>query len=447
MEAETLCQSCHKESQCHIPCTDCKSKFCDKCLQMTPELCKSIKEMPGCSWRCKLCIQKSDSIKSLLESVQSKMDEDKKDRDRVIQSLQSVEAMNKRLDTMEDKQEAHDRVLSSHDEIIKQQEGKIKELETKASQNFDFDKLVDSAAKESAEREKRSRNFLVHRLPELPHLNPDDSMKDDIEKVNLLVSKVVPSINIVRAFRIGKPRLEGENPRILLVTVVEEIQAKSVINASYAKMLTQVGENRDIYCTKDRSIVQRKVARDSSVATTTLGNAEGTHPGRGRGRGRGNGRGRGRGRGRGNGPGNVAGSRNQREESGSGSRKRSLTGEVAQKPLEKKSKAETPAVIPSILPHPVPLPDPMLCTRALAVPNEKENTQKGDPKNQAVGSESGLGLPLTEQDDAGGTQTSFLALMEETNDGSILSSTLIEKPEGAPLTGIESLPKGLSKNL
>ena len=57
--------------------------------------------------------------------------------------------------------------------------GKIKELETKASQNFDFDKLVDSAAKESAEREKRSRNFLVHRLPELPHLNPDDSMKDD----------------------------------------------------------------------------------------------------------------------------------------------------------------------------------------------------------------------------------------------------------------------------
>ena len=113
--ASPLCSSCEAsttdENGC-INCFDCKNKFCSTCSGMPPDLCKSLKLLTGCSWKCKACVAKKDELKSLLETMQSKIqseirlghEENKKEREKIIEGLKSLESVSRRVDTVEEKQ-------------------------------------------------------------------------------------------------------------------------------------------------------------------------------------------------------------------------------------------------------------------------------------------------------------------------------------------------------
>ena len=193
------------ESSPWVPCKDCHSKLCPKFSEILPNLCLSIKEMTSCSWKCKSCEGEKDNIKTLLETMNLKLARDEEDREKILTSLKSIESVTKRVEVLEEKQSTQENKLIHHEEIIREQSQKIKELEGKSSHSVDMNQLVNKATTEMAEREKRSRNFLVHQLPESLYTDPDDILNDDRNKVEKLVSNISPKVHVVRLFRLGQP--------------------------------------------------------------------------------------------------------------------------------------------------------------------------------------------------------------------------------------------------
>ena len=328
---------------------------------MSSELCKSIREKITCSWKCMDCEKAGaaetvePSVLSLLEAMNAKMRKESEDRenfsDKMLASLKSFEtAVAKRVDVIEETQMKQGKKLDDHDETLKNQSEKINELEDRETQNIDVNHLIDKAATEMAEREKRSRNFLVHQLTESDSTSTDEILNDDRRKVESLVSDVTPRVEVVRLFRIGQPRPDNQKPRSILVITAEADQARAVVNASFAKTLSKIPGTKDIHCTKDRSLNQRLV----------LGKINATDADQIRSRGRGTTRGRGRPRGsRGRGSNYAAPPQggDERERDRSDSRKRQRETETAvPAPLTKKSRATSGS-------HPTPPPlNPALCS-------------------------------------------------------------------------------------
>ena len=335
------CSHCHEsmvENSPWIACLVCQNKFCPGCSDMSPDLCHSIRERKECSWKCLLCegsgqaktdetqSVQSQSLMTLLEAMNERM---KKDNEKIFASLKSFESVVKKVDVIEEKQTAQEEKLTDHEEILGKQAEKIKDLEERENQNIDVNHLVDKAATEMAEREKRSRNFLVHQMPESLFTDPDKILNDDRQKVEKLVADVMPKVQVVRLFRIGQPRQDSQKPRSLLVNTTDANQARAVVNASFAKTLTKIPGTKDIQCTKDRSFNQRLVLGKTKVADVEHS----------RGRGRGQTRGRGRGRPRGRGSRNASQPQEDRERSDS--RKRQRESEAAEPaPITKKNRAD-----------------------------------------------------------------------------------------------------------
>ena len=164
-----------------------------------------------------------------------------------------------------------------------------------------MEEIISRAAIEMAEREKRSKNFMVNNLKESTSTDQDQRVADDKRRIEDLTKDISPKVEITRVFRIGEPRPPDQKPRPIIVTTKAEAQAKAVINASWASQLPKI-ENQQIFCSKDKSLIQRSLAqKEGETATDNRGNAQ---PGRGRritrgGKFQGSDNQRGRGRGRG----------------------------------------------------------------------------------------------------------------------------------------------------
>ena len=223
--------------------------------------------------------------------MNAKLQKDEQDRVRIIDGLKSIEAVKKRVDEVEEKQTAQEEEVSDQRKILEEQSRKLTDLEERQTQTVDVNEIVNKAAMEMAERERRSRNFLVHLLPESLFTDQDDAMNDDKQKIEKLIAKITPKPQINRLFRLGQPRTTDQKPRSILVIAAESNQAKAVVNASFARTLDKIQGAPDIHCTKDRSLNQRIVAGKINPSAETGGE---TSRGRGRGRGYGHGRGRGR---------------------------------------------------------------------------------------------------------------------------------------------------------
>jgi len=444
---------------------------------MPPEVCKSIRKIKNCKWKCKSCEEKADDIKALIESMQNEMregreenkrdresmrkemregrEEDRKDRDRIYEGLKTVEDLSKRMDNVEEKQESQKDQILTHDKIIKQQVDQIKELEQKVSDSIDMDQLINKAAVETAERERRGRNFLVHYLAEADSPDPDEKWRMDKERVEKLVIKVVPKVKILRIFRIGEPRAPGEKPRTLLVTTEHFEQARAVINASFSKSLSQTEGETIIHCTKDRSLNQRNLRQNmDGKDPQTSGQDE--IPQRGRGNFRGRPRGRSRG---GRGARGARGARGGRggtdraytNRQRSDSRKRSLTGEVKEDDkVEKRQKINDPSA-PLGATSSVSEADAKGKVDSVGAPN-LVTTLPISPIPQRVSLDGTAGDPMTppasldDPEQIRSTQTSFIALEETINDSTNLHSTVVEKSEKEHSVGAKSGPKAAAKN-
>ena len=130
------CQTCEVEmnkigaKKTGIRCKECKDEHCHKCAGLTVELCEMMLKMEKGLWTCKQCekktadmkvvIESMNSIKSELCTIRQGQTEQQAEREQVLEGLEVVKAVAKKLDRIEEVQEKHEQRLASHDGEIKQ---------------------------------------------------------------------------------------------------------------------------------------------------------------------------------------------------------------------------------------------------------------------------------------------------------------------------------------
>ena len=73
-----------------LKCPECSKIFCYTCAEMAPELCRMMRDLENCFWKCKECDVKSKSLQSTLNSIQQELSTIKKGQDEQQAELNSI---------------------------------------------------------------------------------------------------------------------------------------------------------------------------------------------------------------------------------------------------------------------------------------------------------------------------------------------------------------------
>ena len=253
--ASPSCSNCETsttdENDC-INCFDCKNKFCSTCSGMPLDLYKSLKLLTGCSWKCKTCVAKKDELKSLLETMQSKIEtmqsknetmqskiqseirlgheENKKEREKIMEGLKSLESVSRRVDTVEekqaeikenmekDRQERKSEIteinkefgrfttvsaqVSKIQESVTSQDERISKIENRTEEHHPGKpdiRQTNAIIREIREIESRGKNLILNNIPESTNENAEERKSEDVTKTlsvltELGITDIAPSM-------------------------------------------------------------------------------------------------------------------------------------------------------------------------------------------------------------------------------------------------------------
>ena len=296
---------CHKcglvmnrqgESRPSISCKRCKDDYCNQCAKETVDICQMMKARGKSFWTCNACEANDDDMKAVVDSIKSikqgqeeqkaemsaikqgqdeqrsDRQEQRKEREKILEGLKAVEVVAKKLEQIETVQEKHEERLDKHEEAVEKNskrqddgEKRIERLEDRLEKvektNFDGLKRLEAAEKklnegsvpdkkdngalnmrmtnavvrEVREIEKRKKNIMVWNVPE-PAENEEDQKKYDEKKViDVLRELDITDVSFIGIARMGEKG--GRFPRKIRVILTSADDCNRVLQKSESAQL------------------------------------------------------------------------------------------------------------------------------------------------------------------------------------------------------------------
>ena len=307
-------------------------EHCNKCADVTKDLCAMMKGAGKSLWICADCEAKEADMKAVLDSMNAMkselstikrgQSEQQVERTKVLEGLKKVEAVAKRMERVEVAQEEQEQRISKNEDASKKNTRKVEDGEKRITkveerlENMDKGALdvrqCNAVAKEVREIEKREKNIVVFNVPEPTEQAADGA---DLARIGeILIELNLEGIQPKEVKRIGKV---GSFPRQILVILNTVEDCNTIVK----KCREETNLRNNVFITRDRTFNQRQEAKLFRLEKEKEERETDTQLGGGRGGGGGGTRGRGRPRGRGPGRGGRGG-RGGGRQSDSESRKR-----------------------------------------------------------------------------------------------------------------------------
>ena len=279
------------------------------------EFCVIVKGMGKEMWTCKKCelknsdmktvIESMNSIKSELSTIKDGQAEQQTERARVLEGLKSVEAVVKRMDSIEKTQtDQGERLLEQEvktgknaekiEETARKTEAIEKRLAGMEGETVGV-KVTNAVVRELREMEKNDRNLIIANIPESSAEEAEARKKEDEDKVCAVFSELNHGgIKPANVIRIG---FGGRYPKKILVIFRTEEEKDKILHSAENTTLTN-----DVWLARSRTWNQREEARlfreekrkeEEEGVVTQNGRPRGRAPGRPKKNGNGSLRGRG----------------------------------------------------------------------------------------------------------------------------------------------------------
>lgn len=216
-----ICVKAVLDSEDGVICDgDCARWFHRDCLKMPKSEYQRLSGDSRIKWTC----NRTDCLKNVSDSISGKLDT-------IIATLQSLATKTELADGLDAIKKDLDKVTHKLDELeprLSKVEAELFTLREKQSSN-DSDILEDFIS-ESNDRNRRSKNIIIHNIPELnnsPSLAASKEYDASLVRDFLVHMKSQAPTSDVRHFRLGrKPRDNKSRP--LVICLVSEKQAVDI---------------------------------------------------------------------------------------------------------------------------------------------------------------------------------------------------------------------------
>ena len=263
-----------RENRPGIKCADCQKENCFKCADLPNELCKMMRDSGKSFWKCKACESKEADLKSVLVSIQSiqkeivtikeGQEDQKGEMKEVLDGLKRLEEVATKVDKIEEEQARTSEQIRAQGETLQENAEKVVEACKRASdleqRLNDMDKealnirQTNAVVREIQEIEKREKNLIFCRIPEVSTEDTEEGKKKDAETIDGLLRELrAEEVKPVKVLRVGE---RGQLPRRILVKFESVADCEKVLHNSWEMELP--GE---AFVTKDRTYNQRQEAR------------------------------------------------------------------------------------------------------------------------------------------------------------------------------------------
>ena len=261
-----------------ICCKQCGKEHCNKCAGLPIELCEMMRGVDKGLFTCSECESKGADMKAVLElmhsiktelgTIKSGQAEQQAERKQVLEGLEVVKEVAKRMERIEDVQEKQGQQLSKHEDAIKKNahkteegEGRMKKLEEqveKIGQSMSNENVkirqTNAVVKEIRDIESKLRNLVLCNIPDSTSDNPEERKKEDENRLAEILKELkIDRIKPKNVIRVGR---NAHYPRKMLVVFHTVEDCEKIWESGQSTELVN-----GVFITRDRTFNQRQEAR------------------------------------------------------------------------------------------------------------------------------------------------------------------------------------------